>query len=95
MDVRLTVGAGSSCRSGLDLRWRSTYRGVVVAPSQLLFTLALRLVGEAGRVARTIPDEEGASPGGDEGGIFCGGGGGSIKDWTAADAGVRVIILLG
>ena len=67
----------------------------MVAPSQILFTLAVRAVGDAGDIALTGLDEEGASLGGDEGGVLCGGGGGggSSEDGTAADARICVIVL--
>ena len=79
----------------MDVRWRSALSGVVVAPSQILFTLAVRAVGDAGDIALTGLDEEGASLGGDEGGVLCGGGGGggSSEDGTAADARICVIVL--
>lgn len=64
----------------------------MVAPSQILFTLAVCVVGEAGGITLTFPDEECASLGGEEGGIFCRGG--SFNDGTTADAGICVVILL-
>ena len=75
----------------MDVRWRGALSGVVVAPSQILFTLAVRVVGDAGGIAPAGLGEEGASLGGDEGGVLCGGGG--SEDGTAADAGIRVITL--
>lgn len=89
---KLTIWCGSSCTLGWDFRWCSSYRGVAVAPGQIVFTLAVCGVGEAGDITLTIPGEEGASLGGDEGGILCSGG--SFKDRTTADTGICVIILL-
>lgn len=78
----------------MDVRWRGALSGVVVAPSQILFTLAVRVVGDDGGIAPTGLGEEGASLGGDEGGVLCGGGGGgSSEDGAAADAGSCVITL--
>lgn len=62
----------------------------MVAPSQILFTLELCVVGKAGGITLTISDEEGASLDSDESGLFSSGG--SFKDRTTA--GICVFILL-
>lgn len=71
-----------------ELRWSRADGAVAVAPGQVLFTLVVCAVGEAARVPLTLPDEEGAPPGAEEGGI-------SFQDGAAADAGVCVILLQG
>lgn len=64
----------------------------MVASSQLLSTLAIGVGGEAAGVAGFVPDEEGAFPGGDEGGV--GGGGRGFVDGAVAEADVCAIVLL-
>lgn len=69
-EEKLTTGCGSSCWLTLDSRRCRTHKVVAVAPSQILLALAVRVVGEAGDGTLAVPDEEGASPGGDEGGAL-------------------------
>lgn len=58
-----TVPVSSPCRRHWDFRWSSTCSAVMVAPSQLLPALTLRVVEDAGAgvVLHLIPDVEGAS----------------------------------
>lgn len=86
---RWRVPALGWCSS--TLRQHGAYGGVAVAPGQLLSALVVCVVGEAGGVATTLPDEEGASLGGDEGGILRGEG--RTQDGTAAAAGICGVVL--
>ena len=79
----------------MDFRGGCSGRGVVVAPGQVLFTLALGVVGEDAGVTGAVRDEEGTSLGSKEGGISCGAGSSDgLQDGTAANAGICVVILL-
>lgn len=64
----------------------------MVASSELLFTLAISVGGEAAGVTGAVPDEEGASPGGDKGGV--GGGDHGLLDGAVAETGICAIVLL-
>lgn len=95
-EQNLTVWYGSFSTVGLEFRRHRSSGGVAIAPCQTLFILAVRQVGGAGDVGLSVLAEEGASLGGEEGGVLCGSGGGSgsLNDRRADSTEVWVILLL-